>query len=164
MFPYAASVYNTPLAYFITFRTYGSWLHGDERGSVDRRHNTFGTPLQSVNDNRAQFEAQELKHEAIELSDIQRDVVLATMHDVCQHKNWTLHAVNVRTNHVHLVVTCPDTPERAMNTFKSYATRRLRETGYIGSETSVWSRHGSTIYIFREDKLAEKIKYVLEQQ
>ena len=25
-----------PLAYFITFTCYGNWLHGDERGSVDR--------------------------------------------------------------------------------------------------------------------------------
>ena len=31
--------------YFLTFRTYGTWLHGDERGSVDRKHNQFGEPL-----------------------------------------------------------------------------------------------------------------------
>ncbi len=34
---------DTPLAYLITFRTYGTWLHGDERGSVDKNHNKFGT-------------------------------------------------------------------------------------------------------------------------
>ncbi len=28
-----------PPAYLITFRTYGSWLHGDEKGSIDRKHN-----------------------------------------------------------------------------------------------------------------------------
>jgi len=26
-------------AYLITFTTYGTWVHGDERGSVDREHN-----------------------------------------------------------------------------------------------------------------------------
>lgn len=32
-----------PLAYFITFRTHGTWLHGDQRGSVDRHgRNVFG--------------------------------------------------------------------------------------------------------------------------
>jgi trehalose/maltose transport system substrate-binding protein len=32
------------LAYLITFRCYGTWLHGDIRGSVDRRYfNRFGT-------------------------------------------------------------------------------------------------------------------------
>ena len=34
-----------PIAYFITFRTYGTWLHGDERGSTDRDHNAYDTPL-----------------------------------------------------------------------------------------------------------------------
>ena len=32
-------------AFFITFRTFGAWLHGDERGSVDRRSkNRLGAP------------------------------------------------------------------------------------------------------------------------
>ena len=30
-----------PLAYLITFRSYGTWLHGDKRGSVDRFHNHY---------------------------------------------------------------------------------------------------------------------------
>jgi hypothetical protein len=34
-----------PLAYFITFHTYGTWIHGDDRGSVDRHHNLYGTPM-----------------------------------------------------------------------------------------------------------------------
>src|SRR4029077_14507206 len=35
---------NIPLAYLITFRAHGTWLHGDRRGSVDRFHNRYGTP------------------------------------------------------------------------------------------------------------------------
>ena len=31
-----------PSCYLITFRTYGTWLHGDSRGSVDRRRNASG--------------------------------------------------------------------------------------------------------------------------
>ena len=30
---------DTPLAYFISFRIYGTWLRGDKRGSVDRFQN-----------------------------------------------------------------------------------------------------------------------------
>ncbi|HTK37762.1 MAG TPA: hypothetical protein VL325_04655, partial [Pyrinomonadaceae bacterium] len=34
-----------PLAYLITIRTFGTWFHGDERGSVDRHgKNIYGTP------------------------------------------------------------------------------------------------------------------------
>ena len=35
-------MWNKPLAYFITFTTYGTWLHGDSRGSMvlsKTRHN-----------------------------------------------------------------------------------------------------------------------------
>ncbi len=31
-----------PLAYFITFHCYGTWLQGDAPGSVDRSHNQPG--------------------------------------------------------------------------------------------------------------------------
>ena len=33
------------MAYFLTFTTYGAWLHGRQAGSVDREHNTPGTPF-----------------------------------------------------------------------------------------------------------------------
>jgi len=57
-----------PLAYLISFRTYGTWLHGDPRGSVDRRtHNKYGTPkippkLRLINAERSQ-----LKHPPVKL-------------------------------------------------------------------------------------------------
>ena len=35
---------NFPLAYFITIRTYGTWLHGDERSSTSRFRNNPGQP------------------------------------------------------------------------------------------------------------------------
>jgi hypothetical protein len=34
---------DTPLAFFISFRCYGTWLHGDERKSIDRHNNVYGT-------------------------------------------------------------------------------------------------------------------------
>ena len=39
-----------PLAFLITFRCYGTWLHGDERGSIDRRNfHRYGTPAMPAN-------------------------------------------------------------------------------------------------------------------
>jgi hypothetical protein len=43
-----------PLGYLITIRSYGTWLHGDARGSMDRRnYNKFGEPKRPVNSNLA---------------------------------------------------------------------------------------------------------------
>lgn len=36
-----------PIAYLITFTTYGTWMHGDKRGSVDKRHNRYGSEFVS---------------------------------------------------------------------------------------------------------------------
>ena len=33
------------LAYFLTWTTYGTRLHGDQRGSIDAAHNTPGTDI-----------------------------------------------------------------------------------------------------------------------
>ena len=35
----------TVLAFHITWGTYGTRLHGDPRGTVDRNHNHFGDPV-----------------------------------------------------------------------------------------------------------------------
>ena len=40
-----------PLAYLITIRCYGTWLHGDERRAVDRHgFNAYGAPRRAPNE------------------------------------------------------------------------------------------------------------------
>jgi hypothetical protein len=41
------------MRYFITFACYGGHLHGDESGSVDRRHNLHGSRLLESDPQRA---------------------------------------------------------------------------------------------------------------
>jgi len=63
---------HTPLGYLITFRTYGTWLHGDKRGSIDRRHNRYGAPLIAPNQNWLRHNERHLKSEPVKLSSKQR--------------------------------------------------------------------------------------------
>ena len=53
-------------------------------------------------------EKAELKHEAIVLNVVQREVVELAIREVCEHHAYQLHAVNVLTSHVHSVVSAPD--------------------------------------------------------
>ena len=64
-----------PLAYFISFRTYGTWLHGDERGSVNRKQNKYGTPRIAPNARLQKAERKLLKHPPVTLDGYQRPVV-----------------------------------------------------------------------------------------
>ncbi|HYE63175.1 MAG TPA: transposase [Phycisphaerales bacterium] len=157
-------MYNEPLAYFITFRTYGTWLHGDERGSVHESRNKFGTPFIEPDAEWLKYDEKHLKHDPVALSDAQRACVDAALRGVCEHHQWILHALNVRTNHVHCVVKANREKDFVMNSLKAWGTRRLNEAGLNQRGTKVWSRHGSTQYIFTYEKLREKIDYVLNQQ
>lgn len=110
------------------------------------------------------YESDALRNSAIALSPAQRAVVDEAVRSVCTYREWNLRALNVRTNHVHAVVSAGVPPERVMNTWKAWSTRRLRELSQIDAAQRVWSRHGSTVYLFRPERVAEKIAYVLEGQ
>ena len=153
-----------PIAYFITFRTYGTWLHGDERGSMDRHHNIYGTPLLDAHAGRQRSARLRLVHPPVTLSKSARDAVSMVIRQVCDHHDWTLHSSNVRSNHVHVVVSAPRTPEQVMLAFKSWCTRRLRQLGLAQKDATVWSRHGSTKYIWKPNQLTEACRYVVEAQ
>ena len=51
-----------------------------------------------------------------------------------------------------------------MNSFKAYATRKLREKDFIGAGVKMWGRHGSTPYLWTEEDLIRAIDYVINGQ
>ncbi|MBY0262922.1 MAG: transposase [Phycisphaerales bacterium] len=152
-----------PLAFFVTFRTYATWLHGDERGSVDRQHNHYQTPFVPPNAQRVENE-RTLAGPMFELEDRGRAVVDRTIREVCSHSRWSLAALNVRTNHVHAVVSAPVGPERVMTSMKSWSTRRLREAGLVEADRTLWARHGSTRWIWTARALERAVRYTLLEQ
>jgi hypothetical protein len=56
-----------PFGYLITFRAYGTWLHG-RQGSVDRFHNTYGTPKLPRNEQRRRYSMGLLAQPPMKLS------------------------------------------------------------------------------------------------
>jgi hypothetical protein len=113
----------SPAGYFITFTTYGERLHGDDRSSVERlRSADAGARELAPDRGREGSERQLLLSPAVTLDREQREAVADAAREVCSHNNWHPHAINVRTNHVHIVVSGPATPER---------TRRKRTSLYV---------------------------------
>ena len=153
------------MAFLITFRCYGTWLHGEERGSTDRRnYHRYGTPDMPANKKLLDDERSELKSPAIFLDRAQREVVELAIREVCEHRAYVLHAVNVRTNHVHSVVSATCKPDHVMDSFKAYATRKLREAGLLGRNVKPRARHGSTPYLWTEEEVERAIDYVVNGQ
>jgi REP element-mobilizing transposase RayT len=151
----------TPLAYFLTFTCYGTWLHGDERGSVDEAHNVQGTPVLPADPARRSWEEKNLAQPPYHLDGPRRQVVLLALSTIARRKGWFLHAAHVRSNHVHLVVKADGPPERVLNEFKAAASRRLNKTFPTERDRLRWTRHGSTRYLWTVEAIAEKVHYVL---
>jgi REP element-mobilizing transposase RayT len=154
-----------PLAYLITFRTFGTWLHGDERYSVDRHgKNIYGAPAIAPNENLATMMSENMQVAEFKLDGKQRVVVESAIRSVCKLRGYGLPALNVRTNHAHSVVSAMRKPESIMNAFKANATRELRAAGLVSSVQIVWSRGGSTRYLWKPSHVEGAIDYVLNGQ
>ena len=154
-----------PLAYLITFRTYGTWLHGDERGSIRRnRKAEKESKWIPINIPLMEKMQSELKAPPIFLNQEQRNVVDAAIREVCNIREHRLHALNVRTNHCHAVIGARCRPERLADALKAYSTRRLREHRLIAGDIQVWARGRSCRYLWKPRHVAGAVDYVLYGQ
>ena len=147
-----------PLAYLITFRSYGTWLHGDNRGSVSRHRNQYKTNRLQGNEKWLEINTQRLKNEIVKLNAEQRKTVENGIRETCEKRDWHLQAINVRTNHVHTVVAIGSKkPEIALNAFKANATREMRENGCWKKSSSPWARKGSKRYLWNEKSVHKRL-------
>ncbi len=154
-----------PLAYLITLRTYGTWLHGEEKLSVDRHgFNIYRTPRREVNANLKNLMLQTSKQKPFLFDENCRKNVKSTITEVCENRGYELLAINVRSNHIHAVVSAQVKPKLIIEAFKSYSTGRLRENLLIGRETKVWARGKSRRYLWKPQHVSLAIEYVLYGQ
>ena len=154
-----------PLAYLLTFRTFGTWLHGDERTSVKRDGwNVYGRNRIAPNDRMERWMSEEMKQAPFILSETMRPIVEAAVSDLCLRRGFGLGAVNVRTNHVHAVVSAAQKPERVVDALKANATKFLRDACMVARETRVWSRGRSRRYLWKPRHVHAAIEYTVNGQ
>ena len=156
-------MYSQPLAYLLTFSCYGTWLHGSERGSVDKDHSKYGEEFAPVDAERERKEFLRLKHSPVVLTPAEREIATIAMRELCLRRQWILYEINVRTNHVHIVVEAKIDPKRMLSDFKAAATKLLRESGSFEATTKIWTRGGSRRYLWEEDAVKTAERYVREQ-
>ena len=154
-----------PLAYFLTFVAYGSWLHGDERGSVDKRATGGDSLREQPSAGWREWERMQLKGGEVRFDSRWRYEIDAAFRERCSYAGWPLWALNVRTNHIHVVLSATEhSPERVMTSLKAWATRRLISSRLCAQGGRVWARHGSTNYLWTDDDCEAAIDYVLNRQ
>ncbi|MGE0600933.1 MAG: hypothetical protein AB7J35_16560 [Dehalococcoidia bacterium] len=105
-----------------------------------------------------------MQQPAFQISPSARPVIERAILGVCGRRGWSMLAINVRMEHVHMVVAAADMPEKVMLALKAFATRALREQGIISEDRRVWARHGSTRYLLKDGAVEAAIDYVLHRQ
>ncbi|HSQ23771.1 MAG TPA: transposase [Pyrinomonadaceae bacterium] len=106
-----------------------------------------------------------MKSDPVFLDSAQRKCVDEATRETCRIRGWHLHAINVRTNHAHVVASIGEKkPEIALNAFKANATRKMREKGCWKNTRSPWSDKGSNRFLWNERGLARAIDYVVNGQ
>ncbi len=157
--------YSDPLAYFLTWTTYGTWLPGDGRGW----HSNTGMWCQP-DELRRHWSQIRMTEEALVLNREQRDKVEETIRRHCEIRGWHLYAVNCRTNHVHVVVEAKVDADRVMDQFKAWSTRNLKalasnqSNSEMASREKWWTENGSKPNLFTDEELHGAISYTVEQQ
>ena len=152
-----------PLAYFLTWTTYGTWLPGDARGWTDR----FGQVRAAV-PGLARQASRGMSTAAVSLTPGDRTVVEATIRRHCHHRGWHLHAVSCRSQHVHVVVTAPGTSAKTvLAQFKAWCTVELTRAGAVnggGLRQQLWTRGGSCRTLYDDQGVENTTTYVRECQ
>jgi hypothetical protein len=148
-----------PIAYFITWPTYGTWLPGDERGWVEYRHG-----WQLPNHNLEQICRASMTESQCLLSLSEREIVLQQILETCDFRKWVHFASDCRSNHAHIVIGAPNTsPKKIRKDIKAWCTRRLRERSRAEQE-NWWAERGSIRFVWTEDSLANVVQYVTQAQ
>ncbi|HUF05645.1 MAG TPA: transposase [Aridibacter sp.] len=71
-----------------------------------------------------------MSHDPVTLDGRMRSVVDGAIRETCEIRRWELFALNVRTNHVHCVVSIGNSsPNKALSALKANLTRALPRSG-----------------------------------
>lgn len=157
-----------PLAYHITWGTYGTRLHGDlhgdARGTVDRNHNQPGTPVLGPDPEREAEEIEFRKFPPVELTKEQRLFIESALPEICQRGHWELFTRAAGPDHVHVVLRSTFDPEVIRRLLKRWVGEALSEKWPQEPGRTWWAEGGSIKWVMDRPYLANATGYVRRQQ
>ncbi len=161
--------------WLLTWTTYGSWLPGDDRGSIgilhDQDHqkteyNKFGEPAADPSEALAKYAKDQMKGNEQRLVLDQARVLLTQFHCTSAFRKWRLLAVSIMANHIHLVVNVHSGPEpdSILRDFKSYGSGALNVQWGEQKSGTWWTKSGSKRKLGTDNSVISAIEYCCDQK
>jgi REP element-mobilizing transposase RayT len=147
-----------PMALFLTWTTYGSWLPGDDRGWCDARG-----VMREPSHRLALHATHAMRGGRVQFGPDDRRIVEAAIQEHCRFRGWQLHAVHCRTTHVHAVLAAGEWRSgEVLRSLKAWCSREL--SSRAGRRPRWWSRGGSKRLLYDTAAVVDVVTYVLECQ
>jgi|GEM_PF-375483 REP element-mobilizing transposase RayT len=160
--------------WLLTWTTYGGWLPGDDRGFVSNvrdgdgpevKHNAPKTLYDAKQRGLALAARAQMKGPAVYLTAALAEPLADQIRETARFRRWSLLALAVMANHVHVVVGVPGDPDPAvlLRDFKSYGSRRLNSLAGKPSSETWWTTSGSRRKLRDDRAVRDAIRYVRNQ-
>ena len=153
-----------PLAFHMTFGTYGTRLHGDERSTVARPLNHFGQPFVEPDEIRQQFVFDSMIGNPLYLSAVQRIEIERIAPEICQRGGWDFHIAAAQPDHVHCLLSCRSEPKVARKLLKRWLSDHLTANWALNHSPRWWADGGSGKYVWDEDYFRRAFEYIERQR
>jgi REP element-mobilizing transposase RayT len=127
-----------PIAYHLTWTTYGTWLRGDKRGYVGRTLSQEGSVTPPHNEYHSLYDADDgrtynrdanaLKSSPVHLNAQQAACAATALCEAAEHAGYELLRAAVMADHVHVLVAAhPDGKREMLRRLKNVAAVRLTQ-------------------------------------
>ena len=161
--------------WFLTWTTYGTWLPGDERGFVSNvrdgdgpevKHAEPGTPYDAKQRGLAYAAREQMVGDPVWLNREHADALADQFLETARFRGWSIPALAIMANHIHIVVGVPGDPEpeTLLRDFKSYGSQRLNRLAGKPKSGTWWTAGGSRRILRDEEAIRTVIRYVRNQQ
>ena len=153
-----------PLAYHITWGTYGTRLHGDDRGTVDRSMNQHGDPIIGLDSEWQRIETSLLRFPRRVLTRQQREFIEATIPDICVRGKWEFISTAAAADHVHNVLRAQADGKDVRKWLKRWVSEAPSERYPLETEQVWWAECGSVKWVWMQDYFDRVVNYVEQQK
>lgn len=153
-----------PLAYHITVGTYGTRLHGDSRGTVDRSMNHHREPIIGRDEVWRREEESLLAFAPVILTVPQRGVIEAILPEICVKGGWQYHIAAVQPDHMHVLLSSPQEGKAVRRLLKRWVSQAISEKWPLEPGRLWWAECGSIKWIWTRDYFDNVFEYIRRQR